>query len=138
MEISKPSTSSRRDFTTAGNVNDSHSDEFRINENESNEESTIYVPYSMSNEEDEILVLEQAPDGMHNRKRGATQKVVSDVELGWKRNTCSVSIPAFSGNQGLSPNSAIIEESSPMDSFRLFFDNDILTGIQNETNRYAK
>jgi hypothetical protein len=110
-------------------VNDSHSDEFRIIENESNEESTIYVPYSMSNEEDEIPVLEQAPDGMHNRKRGATQKVVSDVELGWKRNTCSVNIPAFSSNQGLSPNSAIIEESSPMDSLRLFFDNEILTGI---------
>jgi hypothetical protein len=58
--------------------------------------------------------------------------------LGWKQNTCSVNIPAFSGNKGLSPKSAIIEDSSPMDFLCLFFDSEILTVIQNETNRYVE
>jgi hypothetical protein len=60
------------------------------------------------------------------------------MELGWKQSTFSVNIPAFSGIQGQNPNPTIAEDSSPLDFFRLFFDNEILTIIQNETNRYAE
>jgi hypothetical protein len=60
------------------------------------------------------------------------------MELGWKQNTCSINIPAFSTNQGLSPNSAIIEDSSPVDFFCLFFNSEILTGIHNETDMQNK
>jgi hypothetical protein len=58
--------------------------------------------------------------------------------LGWKQSTCSVNIPAFSGIEGLNPNSTITEDSFPLDFFRLFFENEILTIIQNESNRYAE
>jgi hypothetical protein len=55
MEISKPSTSLCQDIITDASiteiVNDADSDEFKISDDESNEEP-IYLSSSMSNEDD--------------------------------------------------------------------------------------
>jgi hypothetical protein len=66
---------------------------------------------------------------------GATRQA-TDSDLRWRENTATVNRPAFSGLPGLNPNIDISEDSSPLDFFRCFFDNEILTVIQKETDMW--
>jgi hypothetical protein len=45
--------------------------------------------------------------------------------------------PVFSGVPGINKNFNIIQNSSPMDMFEIFFSQEMFKRIQKETNRYA-
>jgi hypothetical protein len=110
-------------------VNDSDSDEYEIEENQ-----IIEDPVSNSSEEGETI--SEPPTGQKRKRRASRQ--AADSDLGWKENTAAVNRPAFCGLPELNPNLDISEDSSPLDFFRLFFDNEILAVIQKEINRYAE
>jgi hypothetical protein len=139
MDNPRPSTSkakrSRSKPTTSTEfweiLNDSDSDGYELEGLDELEETDCLSA------EQEITLPEPQPERGQKRKRQATQ-LTTDKDLGSKQYIYTTNKPTFSGQPGLNPNLEIMEDSSPIDVFNLFFDNGITAEIQSENNRYAK
>jgi len=121
------------------NVSDSDSSSFsELSDSDMCKVSSPFGDSSSSSSEDEEVVRPVPDRGTKRKRRTLTKHANTDFELGWKEQIQAVQKPAFSGVPGINKNFQITQDSSPLDTFEIFFSPEMFKHIHKETNRYAK
>jgi hypothetical protein len=70
--------------------------------------------------------VQRKPDrGRKRTRRAIPKRANTDLELGWIETIRKIQKPAFSGIPGINKNYQIIQDSSPLDIFEIFFSTDL-------------
>ena len=118
-------------------MNDSDADGGSFSELSDSDTCEVNSPFtsssSSSSEEEEVFQSE--PDtGRKGTCRALPKHANTDFELGWQEQTQMVQKPAFSRVPRINTNFLIVQDSSPLDIFEIFFSPEIFILIQKETN----